>query len=102
MQHVRVALYTTKPGVVDEAIRRAEEGLAPLFRSQPGFVAYGVIKTGAESLISVSIWQSEQQATAAVQTAADWVRQNLADQVTSVSNHVGDLSFFSSLAPIGS
>jgi hypothetical protein len=44
MQHVHVAVYKIKPGMVDEVARRAETGMLPTFRSQPGFVAYGIAR----------------------------------------------------------
>jgi heme-degrading monooxygenase HmoA len=105
MQHVRIAVYQVKPGgtvTVDEAIRRSQAGLLPIFRNQPGFVGYGVVKTGEGSAISISFWQSRQQAKAAVQVAASWVKDNLAELTESVQIYVGDLSFFSSIGPIGS
>lgn len=102
MQHVRVAIYQVKPGTVDEVIRKAQEGMLPTFRSQPGFVAYAGVKTGETSLISLSFWQSQQQAEAAVQVAASWVKDNIAQAVESVQNHVGDLAWFSSAGTIGS
>jgi hypothetical protein len=76
--------------------------MLPTFRSQPGFVGYGLIKTGEDGVISLSLWQTSEEADAAVQTAATWVRENLAGMVDSVQNYVGDLAFFSSTAPIGS
>ncbi len=102
MQHVRTALYTFKPGTTDEVIRRAQEGMLPTFRRQPGFVAYGVVKTGENSAISLSFWQSREQADAAVQVAASWVKDNIAEMVESVQNYVGDLAFLSSEGSLGS
>lgn len=102
MQHVRAALYQFKPGTIDEVIQRAEAGMLPTFRQQPGFVAYGLIKTGENTGISLSFWQSQEQAEAAVKVAASWVRENLAEMVEAVQNHVGDLSFFSQIGTIGS
>jgi heme-degrading monooxygenase HmoA len=102
MQHVRVAIFKFKPGSVDEAIRRAEAGMLPTFRQQPGFIAYGAMKTGPDSGISFSFWQTREQAEAAVQVSAAWVKENIAELTESVQNYVGDLAFFSSVAPIGS
>ncbi len=102
MQHARVAIYRFKPGTVDEVIRKAEAGLLPFFRNQPGFVAYGAVKTGEDSGISLSFWQTEEQAEAAVQVAASWVKDNVAEMTESVQNYVGDLAFFSSTGTIGS
>jgi heme-degrading monooxygenase HmoA len=101
MQHVRVALYTFKSDTIDEVIRRAETGMLPTFRRQPGFVSYSVVKTGDNSAISITVWQSREQAEAAVQTAASWVRENIASMVETVQNHIGDLAFFSSAGTMG-
>ena len=102
MQHARVGVYKLQPGTVEEVIRRAQAGMLPTFRSQPGFVGYGLIKTGEDAVISLSLWESHEEAEQAVPIAAAWVRENLAGMVDSVQNHVGDLAFFSSTAPIGS
>jgi heme-degrading monooxygenase HmoA len=101
MQHVRIALYTVKPGTVDDTIRKAQEGMLPIFRAQPGFVGYGLVKTGDDALISISAWQTSEQADAANQTAGQWVKENVADVFLSVQNHVGDLHFFSSAGQLG-
>ena len=101
MQHVRVAIVKFKPGTVDEALRRAETGLLPTFRSQPGFVAYGVVKSGENEGVSLNVWETREQAEKAVQVAATWIKDNLADMTESVQNHVGNLAFFSSKVPVG-
>ncbi len=102
MQHARVAVYQVKPGTADEIARRAQEGMLPVFRSQPGFVAYGGVTTDTETVISLSFWQTQEQADAAVQVAASWIKDNLAEMVVSVQNHVGDLAFFSFTSALGS
>lgn len=58
MQHVRVALYKAKPGTVDDVIRKAQGGMLPIFRAQPGFIGYGLVKTGDDALIEISAWQT--------------------------------------------
>jgi heme-degrading monooxygenase HmoA len=93
MAHVRIAVYTCNPGTLDEVVRRAEADVLPLFRSQPGFIAYEVVKTGDDRGVSISTWKSAEQAQAAVATAAGWVKENLADALVSVENHVGELRF---------
>ncbi len=95
MAHVRVAVYKFKPGTMDEVIRRAQSGMLPTFRQQPGFVAYEVIQTGDDEGVSISTWESAEQAQAAIQTAAGWVQENLAEFVVSVDNHVGEVRFSS-------
>ncbi|GAC1350872.1 MAG: hypothetical protein NVSMB27_37600 [Ktedonobacteraceae bacterium] len=102
MQHARVAVYQVKPGTADEIVRRAQAGMLPTFRSQPGFVGYGLVTSGETSVISLSFWQTPEQAEAAVQSAASWVKDNLAEMVVSVQSYVGDLAFLSSTGTIGS
>ena len=99
-QYTRIAIVSVKPGTADEAIRRAETGLLPLFRTQPGFVAYSVAKTGEKSLISFSIWQQRDQAEKAIQLGETWVKDHARDLVESMENHVGELGFFISSADL--
>ena len=101
MQHTRVAIYQFKPGTVGEALAKAQAGLLPIYRAQPGFVGYGVVTTANDGAVSISIWETAEQAQAAVQTAGSWVAANVAGLVESVQNIVGDLAFFSSSGTIG-
>jgi heme-degrading monooxygenase HmoA len=91
--HVRVAIYQIKPGTADEILRRAQSGVLPIFRQQPGFVAYEGVVTADDEIVSISTWESAEQAQTAVHTAAGWVRENLEDMVFSVDNYVGELGF---------
>lgn len=102
MQHVRIAVYKFRSGAADEVIAKAQAGLLPIYRGQAGFVGYGVAKTAEDAGVSISVWQTQAQAEAAVQIAGTWVRDNIASLVESVQNHVGDLSFFSSAGSLGS
>lgn len=91
--HARIAYYQFKPSQGPEVVRRAEEGMLPVFQRHPGFRGYVAVLTEGDTGYSISLWDSEQQATAAVQSAADWARENVAGLVASVQNHVGDVSF---------
>ena len=91
--HGRVAVYKFKPGAADQVIEKARSGFLPLLQAQPGFVRYVVVKTADDTGISYSGWRSKEQADAAVAKAADWVKQNLADLVVSVENHVGEMAW---------
>ena len=82
-----------KPGTADELIRRAEADLAVTYRYQAGFVGYGLIKSGGDALISLSNWDTPDQAAAAAQTAAGEQR-HFGEKIESVDNYVGDLAYF--------
>jgi heme-degrading monooxygenase HmoA len=100
MQQARVALYRVKPGTADEVIRHAEAHLVPAHRNQRGFVAYGLIKSGDAAVISLSIWNTAEQAAAAVQIAAA-EQEHFAAMIEAVDDYIGDLAFFWELAAIG-
>lgn len=87
--HGRVATYTYTGDAIDIA-RKAEDGLLPIFQSQPGFKAYLVIATD-EKIISFSGWETAEAAEAANTAAADWVAENLADQIELHKTHIGDV-----------
>jgi hypothetical protein len=67
-----------------------------VFRAQPGFRAYGLAETRDGKLVSVSLWDSDQQAEQANELAASWVRENIADRVRLESTQVADFMFYES------
>jgi hypothetical protein len=64
---------------IDEAARRAADGLGPVFKQSPGFIAYHVIQFGNDSGGSVTLFETQAAAEEANRKALDWIRQNLAD-----------------------
>jgi len=94
MQQACIARYTVKSGTVDEIVRRIKASLVPIYRRQPGFVAFELIKTSNASLIAVSMWHlAEYAATSAKMTTA-WTRQEIGENMVSVDYEFGDLEFF--------
>ena len=91
--YARLAMYKFKPGSSDSVFQKAEAGLGPILRKLPGFVSYEVFRTGPDSAVSVSNWQTEAQARAAVDAAAEWIKANVAADVVSSETHVGDVVF---------
>jgi len=89
--HARVALYRLTSGTVEDVARKAEEGMLPIFRDQPGFVSYRLVRAEDETIISISRWRSREQADRATEAAASWVRDNIADNVALQQNYVGEV-----------
>ena len=58
--HGRMARYAIQ-GDAHELARTAEEGMLPIFQSQPGFKAYSLLESGDE-IISFSAWAEEYMA----------------------------------------
>ena len=92
-EHVRIATYDLTSGTAEEAADLARSGMLPIFKDQPGFVRYGVLKLDDGRIGSVSIWETHAEAEAAVAAAADFVKKNMADRIKLVDNHIGDFFF---------
>ena len=96
MSHVRIGIYTLTSGTAQEVADLAREGMLNVFRAQPGFGAYGLAQTPEGKFVSVSLWESAEQAQQANELAASWVSENLAGKVRLENTQVGDFMFYES------
>lgn len=94
MKHVRIATYTINEVPFREIADLAQQGMLKTFKEQPGFIRYGVADIGDKSCMSITLWETHEQAEASVPTAATWVKENLGDKVELRSSYVGDLAFY--------
>jgi heme-degrading monooxygenase HmoA len=91
MTYARVGIYShTGTTLESEITRQVAEGLLPIFKRQPGFVDYNLVAADGK-LISISFWESMEQAQAGTKQAATWVAEKLGSQVTLDTNFVGDV-----------
>jgi hypothetical protein len=75
MPYGRCVIYSFE-GEVEEIIAKARTGILPIFQEQHGFVAYGVMVRGSQ-LISMSAWESQDDARAADELAKAWMAENV-------------------------
>jgi hypothetical protein len=94
MQAVRIENDKVIKGTFPELAEEAKGGMLTTFRDQVGFIRYGLADTGEGTCVSISLWQTHEQAEVAAPLAATWVREHLADRVELRSNQSGDLAFF--------
>lgn len=94
MQYIRIANYDITKGTFQEVADSAKTGMLHKFQEQPGFVRYGLADLGDRKCLSLSVWETRDQAQAATPVAATWVRDNIADRVELKSSSIGDLAFF--------
>jgi heme-degrading monooxygenase HmoA len=94
MKHVRIATYEIKRGSFQELSDVAQDGMLREFRNQPGFIRYGLADLGDKTCLSLSLWETRQDADAAVAVSANWVRDHISDRVELRTNQVGDLAFY--------
>jgi Antibiotic biosynthesis monooxygenase len=53
-----------QPGLLDEAVRRIENGFVPLVSSIPGFVEYEGVQVGEDEGLTISVFETQEQAEA--------------------------------------
>jgi heme-degrading monooxygenase HmoA len=94
MGHMRIATYEITQGTFQEVADSAKTGMLPKFQEQPGFIRYGVADLGEKKLMSISLWETHDEAEAAAPVAAAWVAEHISDRISLRSNYVGDLAFF--------
>ena len=94
MQALRIANYKVIKGTFPELAEEAKGGMLDIFKTQPGFIRYGLADTGEGRCVSLSVWETHAEAEAATPLAATWVREHLADRVELSSTETGDLAFY--------
>ena len=96
--HARVAFYRIRSGTFEQVVRAVEApgGMLEIFGERPGFQSYELIETGA-GLVSVSHWDSSEQANAATRVAASWVAEHIDSLVKLQQSDTGEV-VLSSLA----
>ncbi len=92
---MRIGLYKIAPGTGRSMVEKAAAGMYPIFRAQPGFIAYELLVSGNDSLVSLSTWESEPDAEKAIRLATEWVQENVPEMVNWTMNLTGDLAFSS-------
>jgi hypothetical protein len=94
MQYTRLSTYDLTKGTFDELTGIVEKDLLPTFAKEPGFVNYGLVDAGDHKVVSISIWQTREQAQTSAATATTWVKAHLADRVRPLSTQIGNLALF--------
>ena len=91
MAYARVGFYTVKPGTLDGILQKAEAELVPRTQQQPGFLRYFTVRTGEDSLVSVTVWDDKEQAEQASERLSGWVRTEMGPSLITVDNHIGEM-----------
>jgi len=67
-----------KPASMGEVVLLTESGLVPILTSVPGFVEYAAVQVEEDVAMTISLFETQEQAEESTRRAADWIRQNLA------------------------
>ncbi len=74
-----IRTYRFSSGSIDDLMHRVDRDFADALGQEPGFMGYQVLATGADTLMSISLFSSEDDATRSADLAAQWVAEDLAD-----------------------
>lgn len=94
MRYTRLSTYELTNGTFHELTGKAEKGILPTFEKVPGFVNFGLVDIGDRKMVSISIWETREQAQNSVNMAATWIKENMADRVRLVTTYIGELALF--------
>jgi heme-degrading monooxygenase HmoA len=76
--YVAIRRLQVQPGFMDEAVRLVENELVPILSSSPGFVEYDVVQVGEDVGLTISVFETQEQAEESNRRAAEWVKPHLA------------------------
>jgi len=62
MRYTRISTYDLTKGTFPELTGIAETGILPTFVKEPGFVNYGLVDAGNHKVVSISIWETRDEA----------------------------------------
>jgi len=90
----RLAVYRHS-GDREDLARRAETGILPILQAAPGFASY-TVSEGDGEILSLSAWQTREDAEAASAAVAAWVAENMTE-IELVSVRYADVLFSTTL-----
>jgi hypothetical protein len=91
----RLATYRFS-GDVQDLARRAEAGILPILQASPGFASY-TVSSGDGEILSLSAWQTREEAEAASAAVAQWVSENMTGELELVGVRYADVLFSTTL-----
>lgn len=75
--YIAIRRMKARSGFLDEAVHHIENGFVPLIRNMPGFVEYTLMHVAEEEVITINVFETQEQAEESNRRAAEWVSQNL-------------------------
>jgi heme-degrading monooxygenase HmoA len=91
----RMATYSFS-GDANDLARRAEQGILPILKSQPGFRAYSVA-IGDGEVLSLSVWDTRADAETGSEVVASWVAENMAGEIDLIDVRYAEIMFSTTL-----
>ena len=86
LTHVRF-----KSGQTESARKAAEEHLLPVLKTLPGFLRYYAVQTGENTAVTISAWQSRQDAEGGLPRVAQVVQEAAGQYIENLEREQGEV-----------
>lgn len=87
--YASINVFTVRAGAMDAFVALQRDLFVPLLHRQPGFVAFEVVRTGADTGVATLWWSSEEARLAATPALSVWVKEHLEPYVAALDNPSG-------------
>ena len=76
--YMAIRRLKVQPGLLDEAVRLVENEMLPILSSMPGFVEYEMVQIREDEGLTISVFETQEQAEESNKRAAEWVKPRFA------------------------
>lgn len=90
-QYVTVAIIQYAPGSMDAVSQEAETSFRELVRQASGLVEMVIVRTGADSSMVVTTYESREHAEQAAPQGQAWLKEHAGENVRSFTAYRGDV-----------
>jgi heme-degrading monooxygenase HmoA len=90
-RHARIGFYTARPGDLDHVLERARDEVIPMLELEPGFRRYTIVRTGPDALVSLTGWETHEEAQLAARRLSAWVAEVMGPTLVSVENQIAEV-----------
>jgi heme-degrading monooxygenase HmoA len=101
-RHARIGFYTARPGDLDHILERARDEVIPMLELEAGFRRYTVVRAEREMLVSITHWDTHDEAQMAARRLSAWVAEVMGTTLRSVENHIAEVVHVTEASPVGS
>jgi len=98
-RHARIGFYTARPGDLDHVLERARDEVIPMLEAESGFRRYTVVRTSPDVLVSITGWDTHEEAQMAARRLLAWVAEVMGETLVSVENHIAEVVHLTEASP---
>lgn len=66
-----------QPHLIEMLVERTERNYVPMLKNEPGFIEFSVVRVGENEAVSISIFESREEAEEGNRKALEWAREQI-------------------------